>query len=684
MRTILQKEEDTTRKCVDAIKAIFVGVDTKYRVTLINKEGCRLLGYKEKEIIGKDWFENFVPSRIRSRAKTTFNNLIAGKSELVECQESPVLTKRGKERIITWHNALLRDEHGKIRAVLSSGEDCNARKQTEQQLKSLAETNAGFVNEWQQTFDTVPCITALISPDFKILKINRAGYEGLGKKPEELIGKTCYEVVHGLDHPIQGCPCLETLSTKKSGSGEIVDHGRAYIATADPVLDENNELIAFVHTIKDITKRKKTEEEKERLLLDLVERVKELNCLYDLSKLVAQLDISVEEILQETLSLIPPGWQYPDITCSRIVLKEKEFKTNNFKATKWKQSADIKVFGKRTGSVEVCYLEEKPANHEGPFLKEERDLVNAIAERLGQTIESKKAEGELKSSRERLKILFELAPDGYYLSDLKGSFVDGNKAAEDIIGCKKEELIGNSFLKLKLLTTEQLPKAAKGLAMNALGRPTGPDEFTLLRKDGSKVPVEIKTFPVKVRGQSLVLGIARDITDRKEQEKQLSYLATHDHLSGLPNRRSLENVLKRAVARARRGAKSALLFIDLDNFKLINDNFGHMAGDQVLIALAQLLQKSLRVESFLARLGGDEFAIWLEQADIVEAQAVAERIRQTVEEHTFNMSKHQFKLSISIGVTIIEGKQDLWESMSHADTAMYKAKEKGRNQVYAL
>ena len=124
--------------------------------------------------------------------------------------------------------------------------------------------------------------------------------------------------------------------------------------------------------------------------------------------------------------------------------------------------------------------------------------------------------------------------------------------------------------------------------------------------------------------------------------------------------------------------------MDADNFKFVNDNFGHMVGDETIIALGQLLQKGLRIESFLARLGGDEFAIWLEQADIAKAQAVAERIRQTVEEYTFNISKHQCKLSISIGVTIIEGKQDLWGLMSQADTAMYKAKEKGRNRVYAL
>jgi PAS domain S-box-containing protein len=133
----------------------------------------------------------------------------------------------------------------------------------------------------------------------------------------------------------------------------------------------------------------------------------------------------------------------------------------------------------------------------------------------------KKAEEELKNSEERLRILFEYAPDGYYLSDLKGNFIDGNKAAEEIIGYKRDELIGKSFIKLNLLPKAQIPKAAAGLAKNALGKPTGPDEFTLKRKDGSQVPVETRTFPVKIKGKVLILGIARDITERKQAGQAL-------------------------------------------------------------------------------------------------------------------------------------------------------------------
>ncbi|HXK32027.1 MAG: hypothetical protein A2Z68_01195 [Candidatus Nealsonbacteria bacterium RBG_13_38_11] len=133
----------------------------------------------------------------------------------------------------------------------------------------------------------------------------------------------------------------------------------------------------------------------------------------------------------------------------------------------------------------------------------------------------KKVETNLKSSEERFKIIFEEAPDGYFLSKLNGVFVDGNKAAEKLIGYKKDELIGKSMLKLNLVSLDQMPKIAKRLAEHALGKRTEYDEFALTKKDGSKITVEISGTMVKLDGQRLVLGIVRDITERKKTEEEL-------------------------------------------------------------------------------------------------------------------------------------------------------------------
>jgi PAS domain S-box-containing protein len=134
---------------------------------------------------------------------------------------------------------------------------------------------------------------------------------------------------------------------------------------------------------------------------------------------------------------------------------------------------------------------------------------------------AKELEKELKDTKEYLKAVFDFAPDAYFLNDLKGNFIDGNKAAEELIGYKREELIGRNMLELKLLPLEQIPKAAKRLAVHALGKKTEPGEFTLIRKDGRRISVEISGAPVKIKNRTIVVGIAHDITERKHFEQEL-------------------------------------------------------------------------------------------------------------------------------------------------------------------
>ena len=152
--------------------------------------------------------------------------------------------------------------------------------------------------------------------------------------------------------------------------------------------------------LTDITERRQAEEALKEKTYDLSERVKELNCLYGISALIEQQGISLEEILEGTADLIPLSWQYPEITCARIILESQEHRTQNFKVTIWKQASDIVVHGERTGAVEVYYLEEKPEIDEGSFLKEERSLIKDIAERLGRITERKQAQKALHQSKE--------------------------------------------------------------------------------------------------------------------------------------------------------------------------------------------------------------------------------------------------------------------------------------------
>jgi len=271
----------------------------------------------------------------------------------------------------------------------------------------------------------------------------------------------------------------------------------------------------------EITERKQAAEALRKQTHALGERVKELNCLYGFSKLVEQPNISLEEIFQGIADLIPPSWQYPDITCAKTVFENKEFKTDNFKDTKWKQSADITVSGKKAGIIEVCYLEEKPVLDEDPFLKDERKLLNAIAERLGHIIERKKAVEALQESENRFRTIIDSSLDAIISIDQEGLVAIFNPTAEKIFGRKKEEMIGQP---LDLLMPEEYRERhrqyvkgyfTRGKPRGAIGKTV---ELPALRSDGNVFPIDLSLSVGKTSGQEFVLAIIRDITERKQAE----------------------------------------------------------------------------------------------------------------------------------------------------------------------
>ena len=135
------------------------------------------------------------------------------------------------------------------------------------------------------------------------------------------------------------------------------------------------------------------------------ERIKELNCLYDISSFRDATDFSMEVVLQAVVDFIPPAIQYPEITCARLIFGDYEIKTKNFRDTKWKLSREIKVNNEWIGTLEVCYLEEKPELELGPFLKEAKNLINAVAESIAKIIEREEAEAEIRKHQDHIEAL---------------------------------------------------------------------------------------------------------------------------------------------------------------------------------------------------------------------------------------------------------------------------------------
>ena len=157
---------------------------------------------------------------------------------------------------------------------------------------------------------------------------------------------------------------------------------------------------------KEIKEIKRAGKEEPELVSDkLIERIKELNCLYSVSSLRASTDFSLDQILQAVVDFIPPAIQYPDITCARIRFDRYEFKTNNFKDTKWKLSQEIIMNNECIGTVEVCHLEKKPEFGESHFLEESKNLITAISENIAQIVEREQEEIEMRKSREKIEEL---------------------------------------------------------------------------------------------------------------------------------------------------------------------------------------------------------------------------------------------------------------------------------------
>lgn len=275
---------------------------------------------------------------------------------------------------------------------------------------------------------------------------------------------------------------------------------------------------------------------------------------------------------------------------------------------------------------------------------------------------------------------FEHVFDAIVVTDLGGIITDWNIGAENLYGWSREEAIGQpvSILHVK----DEPDRTAEVLsAVEKHGKWTG--EIRMLHRDGSIGWIESVVVPLlDDEGQPCgALGINRDITRRVQNEEELVRLATTDPLTGLPNRGLLLDRLERTLRRAGRQLHSfALLFIDLDDFKDINDRCGHLAGDQVLKEVAHDLAAALRDSDTVARIGGDEFAVLIEDCSgINDARDVATKALKAVK-RSVEIDSTPYRITASIGVAVYPAHgHDVSALLGHADEAMYRAKALGGN-----
>ena len=299
--------------------------------------------------------------------------------------------------------------------------------------------------------------------------------------------------------------------------------------------------------------------------------------------------------------------------------------------------------------------------------------------------ERKRAEAALALSEERFQGLYDDSPDMYFTVAEDGTVTSVNRFGADYLGYSKESLIGEPLWNLihaedVLSVQEQIGSAFDDRAIES------ELEFRMVRQDQSVLWIHerIRLLPKTPSVPAELRIVCRDVTEAHNLSQELSYQATHDSLTGLVNRRELENRLARVLETARtEDSHHALCYLDLDQFKVINDTCGHVAGDELLRQLSEVLRSKVRRRDTLARLGGDEFGVLMEHCVLRQAERVADTLRKTVEEFRFSWENKTFSVGVSIGlVPVAADSESVAAALSAADTACYVAKDQGRNRVH--
>ncbi|MDH3692609.1 MAG: EAL domain-containing protein, partial [Gammaproteobacteria bacterium] len=344
---------------------------------------------------------------------------------------------------------------------------------------------------------------------------------------------------------------------------------------------------------------------------------------------------------------------------------------------------------------QMVMLEESLTSKDGGtkwFQTVKRPLMGATGKTdqvLGIAVDvtqRREAENAMRESESRFKDFAETAADWFWEigPDFRFTYIAGRY--EEVTGLTAEEIVGLShreLFKARVVNPGRLEQYQQSIEAQ---QSFAPIEYEWIRPDGTTRMIRSSCKPVFDNDGAFLgyRGTARDVTDAYRLSRQLSYQASHDMLTGLVNRRDFERRLERVLKTARtEGAEHALCYLDLDQFKVINDTCGHVAGDELLRQLGRLLPDRVRKRDTLARLGGDEFGVLMERCSLGHAMRVANDLKQAVQEYGFVWEGKHFNIGVSIGlVPITSTSTSITEVLREADAACYAAKREGRNRVH--
>jgi diguanylate cyclase (GGDEF)-like protein/PAS domain S-box-containing protein len=323
-------------------------------------------------------------------------------------------------------------------------------------------------------------------------------------------------------------------------------------------------------------------------------------------------------------------------------------------------------------------------------VRDEQGTVIGYEGTISDISERKRAETAVFEEKEKAQVTLQSIGDAVITTDASGRIEYLNPVAEDLTGWESREACGRPLAEVFNILNETTREPLEDPVSRALREDrviAVSDHTALLNRRGQEIAIQDSAAPIRDRAGGIIgaVMVFHDVSKERRLRRALAYQASHDALTGLINRREFESRLNEALLSARSDDMTThvVLYLDLDQFKLVNDTCGHQAGDRLLKQITGILQTRIRTSDTIARLGGDEFGILLQDCTAERAALIADNLRQAIREYRFEWQDGAMNVGVSIGIVEIDStSESITSLMSAADVACYAAKDSGRNRVH--
>ena len=670
----LRQSEERYRSILDNLQDSYFEVDLKGNFTYVNNTFCRDIGYPREEVIGKNYRGTTPESEVRAMFEA-FNQVYrTGKPNPRHIHMG--YRKNGEMFYAETSIDLIRDSQGNITGFRGLTRDVTQTHRLQQALAQSEEKYRSILEEMEDAYYEVD-----LQGNFTFC--NNQVTRDTGYTREEFLHSNYRDIV-----PFDDVHPLYTVFNRVFGTGRAnkgfvhrvvkKDGSIIYVeASVSPIRADDGQIIGFRCVSRDVTERKKMEEalarseEKYRSILE-----------------------QIDEAYYETD--LPGNYIFANEQACRLLGHPMdELIGMNFKQVVPPEDIDytFRAFNRvyRTGEPNRAF-EHRVVKKDGTVLYAEASVtlirkadgtVTGFRVLSRDVTERKKLEEALRQSEEKYRSILEQMEDSYYEVDLRGNFTFVNDACCRDLGYSREELIGMNFN--RVVPSEDLTPVFDNFnQVYRTGEPNRGFSHMVKRKDGTIGYAEANISLIRDK-QGKAVGfraVSRDVTERKKMEQKLAEMATHDYLTGLPNRILLIDRFHVAAAHAHRtDSKLALISLDLDGFKAVNDTLGHSAGDELLRMVAARLSGTVRSSDTVARFGGDEFVLLLQEIRSPEdAVFIAEKLLESFTS-PFIIEGQNLDITPSIGLVIYPDEGiDLDTLMRKSDAAMYHSKKAGGNR----